>query len=209
MGRFIPGAVTSDGGAGSAMIAPYAAGRLYAPPGLGGAGGSLPADTFVVTPFLLRPGVHSVVGLWAACSSVSGVGDVRMGLWADNAGKPGVLLKDTGVLANVSSGILKATFSAIPLDGGERGRMLHWGVVASKSMVLATQAHTSNIQGGGGEPFADLGMTPGGGVSISSGGINGVFGWTRAPATVDAPLNSEPVTNASGGGLPVGGLIFE
>ncbi len=110
MGRRLSQASISSG-----LQPPYVPGRLYPCQGLQGGGVSIRAG-LLSTPMRIRPGRWSVVGLWAAAGWPESPVSIRLGLYADDAGRPGLLLRDAGVVASGARGVAKAAFPALVLD---------------------------------------------------------------------------------------------
>ncbi len=212
MGRRISSGGRGGGGGGTPSV--YAPGRLYGPVGHGG--GVIHPSGFagaMWSPFLVGPGVHRVVGLWAAIGAAGGA--VRLGLWDDANGRPGALIKDAGETVAVLRSYLKVTFAAVEIDAGETGRMLHFGAVAAGPSLIGRYARgSSNDAGPPEDPLTMVGLDPGAFFSADAGNdavINLTPGVRLAAGAISpaTPFGNAPdLSGATGAGLLTAGLIF-
>lgn len=204
MGRSVP--MSGSG------LAAYAPGRMYPPHGLAEMFAG-PSDSLMTCPILVRPGVHQLAGLWVR-GDTSTDAAVRLGLWEDNGGRPGTLIKDAGVqvLPDQAKVYAKAAFTPIALNGGVGGRMLHFGVVARNVKIPISRFASNSAPGYPTEALADLGLDPlvapegqstSGFQMIASLGANQSGVATAAPLADSPPLSTSPLS-----GVIFGGLIF-
>lgn len=206
MGRFVP----MSGGSGLGVYSP---GRLYLPQGF--SGGAILGNTtgLAVCPFIIRPGVHQLVGLWSRLNVGVGTCAVRMGLWDDTGGRPGSLIKDSGVLALTPSTTVyaKALFGAMSLNGGPSGRLVHFGAVLQNAQISRADIEMVSGQATQGDPWADYGIDPliGPDQGSSPARVKASLGAWEAGVAPAVALTASPLTGAAiTSGMLFGGLIF-
>lgn len=199
-----------NSGAGGGAIAPYIPGRLYGLPGLAGAGMS--RTGLAIQPLRLRPGEWMLTGLWAVIgaggASTAG-GTVRLGLYADAAGRPGALIKDGGTVTLANRGLARVTFDPV-LVGAPDGLDVHFAAVATGGLYMGEAGLYS--EGATDEDWiAIYGLDP----AAAPAHIPNT-GWPSLPrslmmagASPATPLSPSPnLAGATSGGAIYGGLIF-
>lgn len=207
MARSVPSSLSGGGG----LSGPYQPGRFYGPAGMGGRA-LLTQPGLNLSPMILRPGTHSLSGIWAYTSQLPNTAaerPVRLGLWADDgAGMPGPLIKDCGSVTPTATGVVRCNFSPITLDGD---RWVHIGAVTAGGSIAVMEpnnvASSAALTATYGDPLADYG------ICVAGPGWNqglviytGLF--ASGPVPADALGNQPDLSGASARGFLVAGLIF-